>query len=61
MRWLRENGKSVGAVVAPQTVFDLGVDWYAMRLEYDWQRADTEQTARTFARHGLTDTFWAVR
>jgi hypothetical protein len=42
-------------------VFDLGVDWYATRLEHDWRRADTSQIARTFARHGLTGTFWAVR
>jgi hypothetical protein len=41
-------------------VFDLGVDWYATRLDYDWRRADASQTAGTFARHGLTGTFWAV-
>jgi hypothetical protein len=48
------------AIKPPITIDQLGVDWYATRLEYDWQRPDKARIARTFARHGVTGAFWAV-
>jgi len=47
-------------VLSPQAVYDLGVDWYATRLERDWERADQARVASTFARHGLVGPFWSV-
>ncbi len=43
-----------------QTVYDLGVAWYATRLEPDWERATAEQATATFERHGLVSPFWSL-
>jgi hypothetical protein len=47
-------------VLAPQAVYDLGVEWYATRLDRDWQRADKARVARIFARNGLVGPFWSL-
>jgi hypothetical protein len=47
-------------VLSPQAVHELGRDWYATRLDADWQRPAADQVAATFARHGLTGPFWAL-
>jgi hypothetical protein len=46
--------------VSPQTVFDLGRDWYATRLDPEWERASQAAAEATFARHGLRGTFWSL-
>lgn len=58
--WLRREGLDLGAVLSPQAVYDLGVEWYATRLDRDWERADKARVASTFARHGLTGPFWSL-
>lgn len=57
--WLETKGLRLGAVVAPQTVYDLGADWYATRLDLNWQRASAVEAEATFRRHGLTGPFWS--
>jgi hypothetical protein len=47
-------------VVAPQTLYALGAEWYATRLDVDWERASAAGVAATFERHGLTGPFWCV-
>lgn len=47
-------------MLSPQAVHELGRDWYATRLDADWQRPEAAQVAATFARHGLTGSFWAL-
>jgi hypothetical protein len=37
--WLEFRGFARGAIVAPQTVYDLGADWYRTRLDVDWEPA----------------------
>jgi hypothetical protein len=49
----------VGAIVALQTVYDLGAEWYATRLDADWERATPGQAAATFKRFGLTGSSWS--
>lgn len=41
-------------------VYELAAEWYATRLNHDWERADKARTAATFARHGLVDEFWSL-
>jgi hypothetical protein len=50
----------MGAVVAPQTVYELGAEWYATRLDADWERATAAQAAATFKRFGLAGPFWSL-
>jgi hypothetical protein len=47
-------------MVAPQALYDLGLEWYATRLDSDWQRADRREVERLFAAHGLTGPFWSL-
>ncbi|MCC7034645.1 MAG: hypothetical protein IT179_17625 [Acidobacteria bacterium] len=59
-QWAGCAGVTPGAVVSPQVVYDLGVAWYATRLNHDWSRPDKDQVAAIFARHGLTGPFWSL-
>jgi len=41
-----------------QTAFDLSVDWYAGRA--DWQPLTLVAATAVFRKHGLTGAFWAL-
>ena len=43
-----------------QTVFDLSRDWYAGRLDEDWEPLGPDEAEAIFARHGLTGEFWTL-
>jgi hypothetical protein len=58
--WLKVSGYSKGATAAPQTLYELGADWYATRLDFDWQPASAVAATALFAKHGLTGDFWSV-
>jgi len=58
--WLRASGYRKGATVAPQTLYELGADWYATRLDVDWQPASVSEATALFAKHGLTREFWSL-
>lgn len=58
--WLTERGFSQGAVVAPQTLYDLGADWYATRLDVDWRPATASEAQALFDEHGLRGDFWSL-
>jgi hypothetical protein len=47
-------------VLTPQAVYALGKDWYATRLDVDWERPQPEQVEAAFRRHGLTGEFWSL-
>jgi hypothetical protein len=58
--WLNSKQLERGAVVAPQTVYALGADWYATRLDFDWERASPAMASAIFKKHGLTGAFWSL-
>jgi membrane protein DedA with SNARE-associated domain len=58
--WLEANDLTQGAILAPQTVYELGRDWYATRLDFDWQRPTAAEITAMFERHGLTGPFWSL-
>jgi hypothetical protein len=58
--WLTASGYHKGATVAPQTLYELGADWYAARLDVDWLPADARAATALFAKHGLTGEFWSL-
>jgi membrane protein DedA with SNARE-associated domain len=58
--WLASKRLARGAVVTPQTLYALGAEWYATRLEVDWERASVAEASAAFERHGLTGPFWSV-
>jgi hypothetical protein len=58
--WLDSQGFLRGATASPQTLLDLGADWYGTRLDYDRQPASAAEATATFARHGLIGDFWTL-
>ncbi len=58
--WLAARGYDRGAIFDPQSLYDLGRDWYATRLDPDWEPATAAEATLVFARHGLTGPFWAL-
>lgn len=58
--WLESHGHDRGEVVSAQTMYDLSRDWYATRMNEDWDPPDPEAITATFYRHGLTGDFWSV-
>lgn len=59
--WLEANGHEFGALITPQVLYDLGRDWYATRMDLDWQPVTAQQTTAKFAAHGLVGEFWSLR
>ena len=57
--WLEANGHELGALITPQLLYDLGRDWYATRMDLDWQPVTERQAATMFAAHGLVGEFWS--
>jgi hypothetical protein len=57
---MTSKGYAAGAVVSPQTVYDLGRDWYATRLDPDFEPFTPEQAQAIFAKHGLVGEFWSL-
>ena len=41
-------------------MYELSRDWYATRMNEDWEPPSAEAITATFARHGLTGDFWSV-
>ena len=47
-------------MVAPQTLYELGRDWYRTRLDIAWQPATALEATALLRRHGLEGEFWAL-
>ena len=47
-------------MASPQTLFELGREWYATRLDPAWERASPADAEAMFARHGLRGEFWSL-
>ncbi len=58
--WLQATGREFGALVTPQALYALGRDWYATRIDLDWQPATAGQATAMFAAHGLVGEFWSL-
>jgi hypothetical protein len=58
--WLRSRGYRKGAIVVPLTLYHLGADWYATRLEVDWKPDSAEEATALFEKHGLVGEFWSL-
>lgn len=58
--WLELKGHRFGATVSPQVVYELGADWYATRLEANWQPAPVSAAQAILTKHDLTGEFWTL-
>ena len=58
--WLRDNGKQKGFVRPLQAFYDMSKDWYAGRVEEDWDPFTPEQASELWARHGFDGSFWSL-
>ena len=58
--WLEASGRNFGALVTPQTLYDLGREWYATRMNLDWQPATAQEATEMFTAHGLIGEFWSL-
>jgi hypothetical protein len=47
-------------VVDPQTLYELGADWYRTRLDLDWQPLSPQEATALFVSHGLVGEFWSL-
>lgn len=59
--WLDSKGYRLGAAIAPQTLYDLGSEWYAGRLDVDFQPLTVSEKEALFEKHGLVGEFWSIR
>ena len=58
--WLEANRRALGVLITPQVLYDLGRDWYATRMDFDWQPVTAQQATAMFAAHGLVGDFWSL-
>lgn len=60
MEWLQSNGHERGFVAAAQTMYELSRDWYAGRMDLDWQPPTKEEATSVFSKHDLVGEFWSL-
>ena len=58
--WLLATGREIGALVTPQVLYELGREWYATRMDLDWQPSTADAATAMFAAHGLVGEFWSL-
>lgn len=58
--WLDRTGHARGYTASAQTMYELSRDWYANRMDEDWQPPSAEEAEAIFRRHGLTGEFWSL-
>ena len=59
--WLADTGHVRGFSTTNQVMYDLSRDWYAGRMDADWEPPDPEAAEALVARHGLRGEFWRFR
>lgn len=59
-RWCEVRKIARGATLTIEQTWELGRAWYANKLSADWRRATPEEAESTFARIGLTGSFWQL-
>ena len=57
---MERSGHPRGASVAMQTVYELSTDWYAGRMERDWNPPTAARAEAVFRAHGLVGEFWRL-
>jgi hypothetical protein len=61
-RWCGQWGIGRGALLSPQTAWELARAWYGPdRRNPAWRRRTLEETEALFADLGLTGDFWTLR
>ncbi len=58
--WLEETGHQRGYAASAQTMYDLAIDWYAGRLDEEWNPPDATEAEAIFIAHGLNGEFWRL-
>jgi hypothetical protein len=58
--WLVAKGHTFGAIAAPQTLYDLAREWYAGRLDVEFEPLSAAHKQRLFDKYGLRGEFWAI-
>lgn len=58
--WLEATGLKFGALITPQVLYELGREWYATRMDLDWQPLTASGATAMFAAHGLVGEFWSL-
>jgi hypothetical protein len=59
--WLEATGREFGALITPQVLYDLGREWYATRMDLDWQPVTAAEATTMFAARGLVGEFWSLQ
>lgn len=60
-RWCAARDLARGAVLTPDTAWDLARAWYREKVHPHWRRHTPEETEGLFQSLGLTDPFWRLR
>jgi hypothetical protein len=58
--WIEQTGRSRGATMTVDQLWDLATRWYAGRLVRGWQRPTPEEAEAIFAAVGLSGDFWRM-
>ena len=56
--WLTATGNTRGFVTSNQAMYDFSREWYAGRMDIDWQPPTPAEAEALAARHGFTGDFW---
>ena len=60
-RWAAARELPRGAVLQPNTAWQLARDWYKDKVNPQWRRHTVDETEALFSRLGLEGDFWRLR
>jgi hypothetical protein len=58
VQWTEITGHPKGAVLTPETLWELAKRWYGNRLDYGWTRRPIDERQAIFDELGLIGEFW---
>lgn len=59
-RWLEREGRTVGALVPLEQVWQLARTWYTNPLDRAWRPRTRDESQAVLASAGLTGPFWEL-
>lgn len=58
--YLTQTGLAGGYVVDAQTMYEMSKDWYAGRMDEEWEPKTADEAEAVFHAHGLAGDFWRL-
>lgn len=57
---MKQRGREMGFLASVQAFFDMSREWYASRMDEDWEPPTPQEAMALWARHGFVGEYWRL-